>query len=105
MVWVFPDRESTRAVPKWEKAFWFEYQEVAAELGLTWTSHPPDDIAVDCMGHGKPRVYVAGEEVTPEDTLFVLRHLAVLAAVPVGRRLQPVRDLQRAGERRLLSAR
>jgi glutathione synthase/RimK-type ligase-like ATP-grasp enzyme len=71
MVWVFPDRESTRAVPKWEKAFWFAYQEVAAELGLTWTSHPPDDIAVDCMSQGKPRVYVAGEEVTPEDTLFV----------------------------------
>jgi glutathione synthase/RimK-type ligase-like ATP-grasp enzyme len=71
MVWVFPDRESRRAVPKWEKAFWFAYQEVAAELGMTWTSHPPDDIAVDCMNRGEPRVYVAGEEVTPEDTLFV----------------------------------
>jgi hypothetical protein len=71
MVWVFPDRESTRAVPKWEKAFWFAYEEVAAELGMTWTSHPPDDIAIDCMSRGEPRVYVAGEEVTPADTLFV----------------------------------
>ena len=71
MVWVFPDRESTRAVPKWQKAFWRAYQEEAERLGLTWTSHAPDDVAVDCLEPGKPRVYVAGEPVTPEDTLFV----------------------------------
>ena len=71
MVWVFPDRESSRAVPKWQKAFWFAYEEVADELGLTWTSHAPEDVAVDRMGRGSPRVYVAGERVTPEDTLFV----------------------------------
>jgi len=71
MVWVFPDRESSRAIPKWQKAFWFAYEEVADELGLTWTSHAPEDVAVDRMNHGSPRVYVAGERVTPEDTLFV----------------------------------
>ena len=71
MVWVFPDRESSRAVPKWQKAFWFAYEEVAKELGLTWTSHPPSDVAVDSMDLGRTRVYVAGERVTPEDTLFV----------------------------------
>jgi hypothetical protein len=71
MVWVFPDRESTRAVPKWQKAFWFAYQEVAAQLGLVWSAHPPDDVAVDAMSEGPPHVYVAGEAVTPADTLFV----------------------------------
>ncbi|MGE5829716.1 MAG: ATP-grasp domain-containing protein [Micromonosporaceae bacterium] len=71
MVWVFPDRESTRTVPKWQKAFWFAYQEEAERLGLSWTSHPPDDVAVDCLSRGRPRVYVAGEPVTPENTLFV----------------------------------
>ncbi len=71
MVWVFPDRESSRAVPKWQKAFWFAYEEVARELGLTWTSHPPEDVAVDRMDRDDVRVYVAGERVTPEDTLFV----------------------------------
>src|SRR6185369_4499850 len=49
MVWVFPDRESTRAAPKWQKAFWRAYQEVATELGLTWARHAPEDIAVDCQ--------------------------------------------------------
>jgi glutathione synthase/RimK-type ligase-like ATP-grasp enzyme len=71
MVWVFPDRESSRAVPKWQKAFWFAYEEVAHALGLTWTSHPPEDVAVDRMDHDDVRVYVAGERVTPADTLFV----------------------------------
>jgi hypothetical protein len=71
MVWVFPDRESSRAIPKWQKAFWHAYEQVAAELGLIWTSHPPEDVAVDCMERGQPRVYVAGELVTPADTLFV----------------------------------
>ena len=71
MVWVFPDRESSRAVPKWQKAFWLAYEEVARELGLTWTSHAPEDVAVDGLDRARPRVYVAGERVTPADTLFV----------------------------------
>jgi glutathione synthase/RimK-type ligase-like ATP-grasp enzyme len=71
MVWVFPDRESSRAVPKWQKAFWHAYEEVAAELGLVWSPHPPEDVAVDYLEPGEPRVYVAGEPVTPADTLFV----------------------------------
>jgi glutathione synthase/RimK-type ligase-like ATP-grasp enzyme len=71
MVWVFPDRESTRAAPKWQKAFWHAYQEVATELGLTWARHAPEDIAVDCQNRDDPLVYVAGERVTPADTLFV----------------------------------
>src|SRR5262245_49481190 len=71
MVWLLPDRESTRAVVKWQKAFWFAYEEVAKELGLTWASHPPDDVAVDATDPADPRVYVAGEQVTPRDTLFV----------------------------------
>ncbi|MEV6970975.1 hypothetical protein AB0M47_38320 [Hamadaea sp. NPDC051192] len=71
MVWLFPDRESTRATPKWHRAFWDAYAEVAAELGLSWESHPPDDVAVDGTDPGNLRVFVAGEPVTPADTLFV----------------------------------
>lgn len=71
MVWIFPDRESTRAVPKWQQAFWLAYREVAEELGLIWTAHAPDDVAVDGMDSARSRVYVAGELVTPADTLFV----------------------------------
>ena len=71
MIWVFPDRESTRATPLYQKDFWLPYQEIATDLGLSWTRHPPDEIAVDGMQRGRLRVYVAGEEVNPADTLFV----------------------------------
>jgi hypothetical protein len=71
MVWVFPDRESARAAPAWRRSFWCAYEEVARELGLTWSQHAPEDVAVDGMDGRRPLVYVAGERVTAADTLFV----------------------------------
>ncbi len=71
IIWVFPDRESQRAVPRWQKMFWSEYAQIVASLGMQWSSHPPEDIAVDSIESGQPRVYVAGELVTPDDTLFI----------------------------------
>jgi glutathione synthase/RimK-type ligase-like ATP-grasp enzyme len=71
MVWVFPDRESTRATQMWHPFFWDLYADVAAELGLTWSRHAPDEITVDGLDAGKPVVYVDDEVVTPEDTLFI----------------------------------
>lgn len=38
---------------------------------MSWTSHPPEDVAVDGLNLADLRVYVAGERVTPADTLFV----------------------------------
>lgn len=70
MVWVFPDRESSRALPYYDKAFWRAYEEVAAQLGLSWDRHPPEDVAVDAIG-ASPQVYVGGQLVTTADTLFV----------------------------------
>lgn len=71
MVWVFPDRESQRGVRKWQSTFWSDYAEVAEGIGLRWSPHPTDDVTVDSLEFGQPRVYVAGELVTPADTLFV----------------------------------
>jgi hypothetical protein len=71
LCWIFPDRESTRATAMWHPFFWDLYAEVAAELGLRWTRHAPDDVTVDNLQAGKPRVYVDDELVTPEDTLFI----------------------------------
>jgi len=71
IVWVFPDRESQRGVRRWQETFWLEYAQVAEKIGLRWTAHPPDDIAVDGTEFDDPHVYVAGERVTPADTLFV----------------------------------
>ncbi|MEO5877692.1 MAG: hypothetical protein ABIS86_20725 [Streptosporangiaceae bacterium] len=71
MCWIFPDRESTRATAMWHPFFWDMYAEVAAELGLTWVRTAPDGVTVDGMDVGRPRVYVDGELVTPQDTLFI----------------------------------
>ena len=71
MVWVFPDRESTRAQAMWHPFFWDLYAEVAAELGLQWSRCAPDAITVDGLDAGKPRVFVDEQEVTPDDTLFI----------------------------------
>jgi glutathione synthase/RimK-type ligase-like ATP-grasp enzyme len=71
MIWVFPDRESTRSVPRWQQAFWAAYEDVAQELGMSWSAHAPDDISVDYLDRDAPLVYVAGQLVTPRDTLFV----------------------------------
>jgi len=71
MIWVFPDRESQRGVRKWENTFWSDYARVAEKIGLRWSYHAPDDIAVDATDFGAPRVLVAGEPVTPADTLFI----------------------------------
>ncbi|PZG55367.1 hypothetical protein C1I98_03735 [Spongiactinospora gelatinilytica] len=71
MCWIFPDRESTRATAMWHTFFWDMYAEVAAELGISWTMHAPDAVTVDGLRPGEPRVYVDGERVTPDDTLFI----------------------------------
>ncbi len=71
MVWVFPDRESTRAKAMWHPFFWDMYAEVAAGMGMTWTRNSPAEITVDGSVRGKPRVFVNEDPVTPEDTLFI----------------------------------
>jgi len=71
MCWVFPDRESTRTAAKWSGAFWRTYEEVAKELGLSWDRTAPEAVTVDALDPRHPRVYVDGQRVTPQDTLFV----------------------------------
>jgi len=71
MCWVFPDRESTQTGAMWNHYFWQMYADIAAELGMRWTRNTPESVTVDGWEHGKPRVYVDDEPVTPEDTLFI----------------------------------
>ncbi len=71
MVWVFPDRESTRATAVWHPFFWDLYAEEAEKLGIRWSRHAPDAITVNGLDAGKPQVFVDEEPVTPEDTLFI----------------------------------
>jgi glutathione synthase/RimK-type ligase-like ATP-grasp enzyme len=71
MVWVFPDRESTRTTAFWHNLFWDLYEEIAEDMGMSWDRRSPDAITVDATVRGRPLVYVDDELVTPEDTLFV----------------------------------
>jgi hypothetical protein len=71
MIWVFPDRESTKTGAMWRHYFWDAYAEVAGQLGMSWTRHSTDAVTIDGMDTGKPRVFVDDELVTPEDTLFI----------------------------------
>lgn len=71
MIWVFPDRESQRGVPMYQKEFWNAYVLVAEKLGLTWELTPPEAIAVDGWDPSNLRVFANGTPATVEDTLFV----------------------------------
>jgi hypothetical protein len=71
MCWIFPDRESTRTAAQWDAAFWSTYQQVAEELGLAWVRAAPEAITVDALDPRRPKVYLDGRPVTPQDTLFV----------------------------------
>lgn len=71
LVWLFPDRESTRNNAKWSAAFWQTYREVAEELGLSWERVAPEQVTVDALDVHDVKVYIDGERVTPEDTVFL----------------------------------
>jgi glutathione synthase/RimK-type ligase-like ATP-grasp enzyme len=71
LCWLFPDRESTRTNGFWTAAFWQTYEEVAKELGLSWQRVAPESVVVDALDPDHPRVRIAGEPVSPADTLFL----------------------------------
>lgn len=71
LCWLFPDRESSRTAAKWSGAFWQTYVEVADEVGLSWDRVTPEAVTVDALDPRRPKFYVDGSLVTPEDTLFI----------------------------------
>lgn len=71
LVWIYPERASAYQRGFEDRNIWLTYQRLAAEMGLELTLHKPDDVAVDATDPGKPKVYLKGEPVTPQDTVFV----------------------------------
>ncbi|MEV0270427.1 hypothetical protein AB0H43_16725 [Hamadaea sp. NPDC050747] len=71
LVWLFPDRESTRMGAKWGAAFWDAYTDVAKQLDLSWERVTPEAVTVDALDPTAAKFYIDGEPVTPEDTLFI----------------------------------
>lgn len=71
LCWLFPDRESTRTNAKWKASFWDTYAEVAKDLDLSFERVAPEAVTVDALDVRRPKVYVDGVGVTPQDTLFI----------------------------------
>lgn len=71
VVWLFPDRESTRTNAKWSASFWQAYQDVAKDMGLSFDRVAPEAVTTDALDPRNPKVYIDGEQVTPDDTLFL----------------------------------
>ncbi|GAA2277077.1 MULTISPECIES: ATP-grasp domain-containing protein [Kitasatospora] len=71
LCWIYPDRGTDRMRDKEWKHVWGIYREVAREGGWALSLHKPEEVAVDVCGPGGPKVYLDGERVTPEDTVFV----------------------------------
>lgn len=69
--WIFPDRESTRTSAKWNASFWHTYTEVAQEMGLSFVRTAPEAVTVDGLDIQNPKVYLDGQRITPQDTLFI----------------------------------
>ncbi len=71
LCWIYPDRGTARQRDTEERYVWGVYQDVAKECGLEMSLHKPEAVTVDAIGGGTPRVFLDGEPVTPQDTIFV----------------------------------
>ncbi|WP_156727702.1 ATP-grasp domain-containing protein [Streptomyces apocyni] len=71
IAWIYPERRTPWQREYEENAVWTPYQKIAAELGLSMTVNKPEELAVDAVDARHPKVFLKGERVTPEDTLFV----------------------------------
>lgn len=69
--WIYPDRGTAWQRQFEEDAVWGGYRKQAAELGLELSLNKPEEVAIDATDATDPKVYLKGERVTPEDTLFV----------------------------------
>ena len=71
IIWLFPDRESTRTQAKWSGAFWETYAQIANDMGLSFKRVAPEAVVVDALNPQDPKFYIDGERVTPHDTVFI----------------------------------
>jgi RimK-like ATP-grasp domain len=71
LCWIYPDRGTERQRDSEAQHVWDVYKEIAEECGLRMSLHKPEAVAVDVGADGGVRVFLDGELVTPEDTVFV----------------------------------
>ncbi|MEV0962402.1 MULTISPECIES: RimK family alpha-L-glutamate ligase [unclassified Streptomyces] len=69
--WIYPDRGTAWQRQYEDEGVWSAYRRIAGDLGLRMTLNKPEEVAIDVTDAERPKVYLKGERVTPEDTLFV----------------------------------
>ncbi|GAA1925303.1 hypothetical protein GCM10009716_36930 [Streptomyces sodiiphilus] len=71
LCWIYPDRGTAEQREMEARNVWDGYRAVAGDLGLEMSLHKPEEIAIDARDPRRPRFYLNGDQVTPEDTIFV----------------------------------
>jgi glutathione synthase/RimK-type ligase-like ATP-grasp enzyme len=71
LCWIYPDRGTAWQRDLEQEHVWGRYQRIAKEVGFEMSVHKPEAIAVDATDAARPRFFLDGEQVTPEDTVFV----------------------------------
>ncbi|MEV7776958.1 hypothetical protein [Kitasatospora sp. NPDC088351] len=69
--WIYPERASAHQRAYEDRAVWDTLRSLAKNLSLELSLHKPEDVSVDATDPARPKVYLKGERVTPEDTVFV----------------------------------
>ncbi|MFI6642981.1 RimK family alpha-L-glutamate ligase [Streptomyces sp. NPDC050504] len=69
--WIYPDRGTAWQRRYEDEGVWSAYRKLAEGLGLRMTLNKPEEVAVDATDPARPSVYLRGERVTPDDTIFV----------------------------------
>jgi hypothetical protein len=71
LCWIYPDRGTAWQRGLEQEHVWNRYAEIAREAGFELSFHKPESLAVDATDSTRPRFFLDGEPVTPEDTVFV----------------------------------
>ncbi|MEV4195606.1 ATP-grasp domain-containing protein [Streptomyces toxytricini] len=71
LCWIYPERGTAWQRAYEDRAVWDAYRALAKELSLELSLHHPEEVAVDASDPARPRVFLRGEPVTPDDTVFV----------------------------------
>lgn len=71
LCWIYPDRGTLRQRGAEAAAIWTTYDRIAADVGLRMSLHKAEAIAVEAVRDGDVRIFLDGEQITPEDTILV----------------------------------
>jgi glutathione synthase/RimK-type ligase-like ATP-grasp enzyme len=71
VLWIWPDRSSSRGLVRGENYYWKGYREAAAAVGMHMDVISPEDIEIIYHVGTEPKILVNGQQMQPENTMFV----------------------------------